>query len=199
MLAFEGGLGVLAVALGSLCGVAPLATFRFTFSAVAVGVLATVPMLAFFSALWLSDAAFLRRIRERVHHAVTELFARASLTEIALIATAAGLGEEMLFRGFLQAGIEHVVGRWPALVIASVAFGLVHPVTGAYVAIAAALGLYLGLLWLATGNLLAPVVAHGLYDFVALVAILRLDDRQRRASGGPALVSAASPVSRRPR
>ena len=176
MLAFEGGLGFLALGLGWLCGVAPLATLRFTPGSLVTGILATVPMLAFFAGLWFSDAAFLRRIRERVHQAVAELFARASLSEIAVIAGAAGFGEELLFRGFLQNGLENVIGRWPALAAASVVFGLVHPVTGAYVVIAAVLGLYLGMLWVATGNLLTPIVAHGLYDFIALAAIMRLRD-----------------------
>jgi membrane protease YdiL (CAAX protease family) len=138
-------------------------------------------MLVLFAALWFSNAAFLRRIRARVRQAVTELFAHASLAEIALIAAAAGFGEEVLFRGFLQAGLETAFGRWPALAIASAAFGLVHPVTGAYVVIAAALGLYLGLLWVATGNLMAPIVAHGLYDFAALAAIVKL--REAPANG----------------
>jgi membrane protease YdiL (CAAX protease family) len=199
MLAFEGGLGVVALALGALCGVAPLTTLRFTFSSLVVGVLAVVPMLVLLAALWLSTAEFLRRIRERVHRAVSELFARASLPEIASIAAAAGIGEEILFRGFLQAGLEQIVGRWPALVGASVAFGLVHPITRAYVGIAAAFGLYLGVLWLATGSLLAPIVAHGLYDFIALVAITRLDDRNRASASGLVFVSAATRSSRRRR
>jgi membrane protease YdiL (CAAX protease family) len=176
VLVFEGGLGLLAVVLGKIFGFSPLATLRLTSASLLVGVAATVPMLALFAALWFSDAAFLRRIRRRVHQAVVELFATASLAEVALIAAAAGFGEEVLFRGFLQAGLEAAVGPWPALLIASVAFGLVHPVTGAYVAITAALGLYLGALWMVTGDLLAPIVAHGLYDFVALAAIVKLRD-----------------------
>ena len=38
---------------------------------------------------------------------------------------------------------------------------------------AAVVGIYLGLLWLATGNLLVPIVTHGVYDFAALVWLLR--------------------------
>ena len=53
-------------------------------------------------------------------------------------------------------------------------FGLLHPITRAYAVIAALLGAYLGGLWLAGGNLLTPIVAHALYDFVALVYLLRL-------------------------
>jgi membrane protease YdiL (CAAX protease family) len=33
--------------------------------------------------------------------------------------------------------------------------------------------LYLGWLWLASGNLLAPIITHGLYDFLALAYLTR--------------------------
>ena len=53
-------------------------------------------------------------------------------------------------------------------------FGAVHLITGTYGIIAAAIGLYLGLLWVASGNLLVPIVTHAAYDFVALVYLLRV-------------------------
>jgi membrane protease YdiL (CAAX protease family) len=36
------------------------------------------------------------------------------------------------------------------------------------------MGLYLGILFQLTGNLLAPVVAHATYDFVALLWVSRI-------------------------
>jgi hypothetical protein len=42
-----------------------------------------------------------------------------------------------------------------------------------YAILAALIGLYLGLLLIWTGNLLAPAVAHGLYDFIALLYLVR--------------------------
>jgi uncharacterized protein len=48
-----------------------------------------------------------------------------------------------------------------------------HWITRTYALLAALVGLYLGGLWLWTGNLLVPIVAHALYDFVALIWILR--------------------------
>jgi membrane protease YdiL (CAAX protease family) len=171
MLAFEGGLGVLAVFLGLVFGVSPLATARLDLSAILVGALATLPMFALFAGLWRSERESLRHIRDRIEHAVRELFAEASLVELACVSAAAGFGEEALFRGLVQGGLEDAVGRWPALALASIGFGLVHPVTRAYVVLVAALGVYLGTLWIVTGNLVIPMIAHGLYDFVALSAI----------------------------
>jgi membrane protease YdiL (CAAX protease family) len=84
------------------------------------------------------------------------------------------LCEELLFRGVFQAGLEQFSGStWFALAAGSLIFGLAHPITPAYVALAGLIGAYLGWLWIATDNLLPPIVAHGAYDFVALVYLLR--------------------------
>ena len=78
-----------------------------------------------------------------------------------------------MFRGALQAGLLRVIGTGPALLVASVAFGLAHPVSKEYITSATVIGLLLGGLFIATNNLLAPIVAHGVYDFCALVWFLR--------------------------
>jgi membrane protease YdiL (CAAX protease family) len=40
--------------------------------------------------------------------------------------------------------------------------------------VATVIGAYLGVLWLWTGNLMTPIVVHALYDFVALIYLLRV-------------------------
>ena len=60
-----------------------------------------------------------------------------------------------------------------ALSVASVLFGLGHLITPVYAVLAAVIGFYLGALFLATDNLLIAIVAHGLYDFVALLYLIR--------------------------
>jgi hypothetical protein len=47
-----------------------------------------------------------------------------------------------------------------------------HAVTVTYAVLATAVGAYLGWLALTTGNLLVPMIAHGLYDFVASVYLI---------------------------
>ena len=44
------------------------------------------------------------------------------------------------------------------------------------------IGAYLGFLWFAAGNLLAPITTHAFYDFVAPVYFLRAHVRQHRAA-----------------
>ena len=55
-------------------------------------------------------------------------------------------------------------------------FGLVHAVTPLYAVLAAFVGIYLGLSLDYGGdrNLLTPVIIHGLYDFLAFVALMRV-------------------------
>lgn len=89
--------------------------------------------------------------------------------EIIILAAAAGIGEEVLFRGVLQ-GIS---GIW----ITSFVFGLLHALTPAYFILATLIGLYLGFLQEHTGNLLVPIMVHWLYDCVALF-LLRKELRQ---------------------
>jgi membrane protease YdiL (CAAX protease family) len=99
--------------------------------------------------------------------------------DLALVSISAGVGEELLFRGFLQAAIADWTNPWIALAIASLLFGLAHFITPMYAVLATLLGAYLGGLWLACDNLLAPIVTHALYDFLALVYLLRRPRRVR--------------------
>jgi membrane protease YdiL (CAAX protease family) len=68
----------------------------------------------------------------------------------------------------LQDLFSRWVGPWPALALASVLFGLLHLITPSYAVLAAMMGAYLGWFSIWTGNLLAPIMIHALYDFFAL-------------------------------
>jgi uncharacterized protein len=89
---------------------------------------------------------------------------------------------EVFFRSVLQGGLATHFGTIPALAVASVIFGCFHFVTKTYAVIATLIGAYLGILWLAAGNLLVPITTHAVYDFVALVYFLKAHVRQRRAA-----------------
>ena len=115
----------------------------------------------------------MRRLVEVVEDQLGPLLASRSSVELAVLATLAGLAEEILFRGVLQVGLARVLPDAAALVLASMAFGLAHFITRAYALLAGMAGLYLGSLFLAQGNLLVPIVAHALYDFVALTYLVR--------------------------
>ncbi|MGE3808986.1 MAG: lysostaphin resistance A-like protein [Gemmataceae bacterium] len=172
-LAFEGGLGVLAWLLGWWLDVDPLATLYWDGAAVGIGLLACVPMFGLFLfCLWCPWRPF-ARIREVADEFLTPLFAGLNWFDLLLLSAAAGLGEEMLFRGFIQAGLARPFGEHAGLLLASIIFGLMHLVTPAYGVLATIMGIYLGLVWLYAGNLLSVVVAHGVYDFIALLVLVR--------------------------
>ena len=78
-----------------------------------------------------------------------------------MIAVLSGISEELFFRGVLQAEIG-IIG-------ASLLFGLLHPLNVSYVIWATSVGCAFGLLYQATGSLLPPMIAHGTYNFAALV------------------------------
>lgn len=101
-------------------------------------------------------------------------------TDIALFAAVsvtAGICEEVLFRGFLFHYLEASWNLSPqtTLLLGSALFGLAHAGQGPRgMALTGIAGLVLGGLYLATGNLLAPIVLHILIDLRATgVAWLR--------------------------
>lgn len=97
---------------------------------------------------------------------VRPLFEHVTAAQIAAVSLLAGLAEETLFRGVLQP----LVG----LPAASLVFGAVH-VGGrgflGYGIWAACTGALFGWLMVVTGGLLAPIVAHALYDALALAYV----------------------------
>jgi len=153
--------------------------------AVARGLIATAPMLVVFWWLVRSDQPALRQLRDQVDRLIGEMFPAASIAQLALVAALAGVGEELLFRGVLQT----ILGWWTSplvgLGIASVLFGLAHALSKIYFMLATVIGLFLG--WLAWyfNDLAAPITAHGVYDFVALMYLTktRVASKIRRNQG----------------
>lgn len=169
---FEGAVLVLAWFQGWLFGTPPFARLAFTWRDLALGVIGTGPLLL---AMWWTGTSNwppVVRLREQVEEVVREAFVHLTLPDLAVVALLAGVAEEALFRGVLQVAFGEWLTPWAGLVIASVLFGLVHFVTRLYAVLATVIGLYLGGMLLWTGNLLGPVVAHALYDFIALAYLV---------------------------
>lgn len=178
---FEGGLIVLALALGWLIGSPPYAELFPRWRSVGLGLAATaLPLVVFW---WFAESRWrpLRRLMLEVER-IVEVFSNCSYFEIALISALAGLGEEGFFRGVVQAGLSAWVHPWAAIIGASALFGLGHFITPAYAVAAGLFGVYLGALFFASGDLLPPIIAHALYDFIALVYLLQ-KLRARKAAG----------------
>lgn len=170
---FEGGLGLLAWGIGQLTRQPVLAHFRWDPADALIGLGASLPLLVLFVAAVHWPVGPLRRIRRFVDEVIRPLFASCSAAELALLALAAGVGEEMLFRGLIQGALVHWLGAGLGVAGASLLFGTMHPITPAYVLLAGLMGAFLGWLWLATDNLLAPITTHAVYDWIALLYLVR--------------------------
>lgn len=164
----------IAALLGSLLGQPPPADFHWRWRDGCLGCLASLPPLAFFLWALQSRRPSLVAIRQFLETRLRPVFAPWSLAQLLLISVLAGLCEETLFRAVLHGGLAKWMGQPAAVLAASLAFGLCHPISGAYAFIVGCMGLYLSGLWLLTGNLLAPITAHAAYDFAALVYFLRV-------------------------
>jgi hypothetical protein len=163
---------LIAVAAGALLHVAPFATLAWDPRGLAAGIAATAPLLLLLWWCLHTRIAPIVRLVRLVEERAAPLFAGGSPAVVALVAGLAGLGEEALFRGVVQTALLEKVPPWAAVTVTAVLFGLAHFLSLTYAVLAALVGGYLGWLHLASGNLLVPVVAHALYDFVALRLLL---------------------------
>ncbi len=168
ILAFELGLGVLALALALIFDLQPWLRFDFAHAQWLIGVVATLPMVLGLFALGLVRARWIDELQQFMREVVVPMFAGARWWMLMLVALAAGIGEELLFRGVIQDGLSDRVGPGFGLLAAALLFGLVHAMSRAYVLLATLAGLYLGLLYLWTENLLVVILVHFLYDWIAL-------------------------------
>jgi uncharacterized protein len=171
---FEGGLAPLSVFLGWLAGHPPLADFRWSLSDGLLGAAAAVPLVLLFLVIMRWPIGPFRRFRTFCEKEVTPLFAQSYWSELALVSLAAGVGEEMLFRGFLQASLCAWLSTPWGLAVSSILFGLLHPISIIYMVITGCIGLYLGTIWILHGNLLTVMVTHAVYDFAALGYLIRI-------------------------
>lgn len=100
----------------------------------------------------------------------------AALRDLPFELLALSLGEEALFRGYLQVTLQRRYPWWFAVVLASVLFGLWH-LPGAFwfyhpyaifatVGFPFAFGLLAGVMARLSGSIVGPVVAHAVYNAI---------------------------------
>jgi hypothetical protein len=185
---FEGSLVFLAVGLGWLLDLSPLETLYGNPLAALAGPLAALPPLGLVMLCLWRPLGFFAQIRRVVEQMLVPLFRQCTVAEMAIISLLAGLGEETLFRGVVQAYVAQWVSPfggqavflggtaadWSAAAVAAVLFGLVHCVNFPYALLAGLIGLYLGWLWMVSGSLLLPVTTHAVYDFLALLYLVKI-------------------------
>lgn len=103
----------------------------------------------------------LEGVRKFLPHTARELhsFFGVSIT--------AGIVEEIVYRGFVLWYFMHFMPLWVAVIVASVVFGLGHSYQGANGASRAGMvGLAFGILYLGSGSIWLPIIAHMLLDVI---------------------------------
>ncbi|CAM9418933.1 unnamed protein product [Ectocarpus fasciculatus] len=153
----------------SACMVSPTAT--------ALGVAGMVPLLGYGLLLdtW-TNWEWVRKIDEATSEVALQLFgSKRQVGKVAGIAIPlsmlVGLCEEFAFRGFLPLILAAKTGLPTAAIVAVSAtiFGGLHAATVAYFLTATLSGMFFHGLFLTTGNIFVPIVAHAVYDAIALV------------------------------
>ncbi|MFP6737140.1 MAG: CPBP family intramembrane glutamic endopeptidase [Planctomycetota bacterium] len=182
----EGVLVLIAVLVSYLsAGKLLLNPICFDLDGLGTGLAATLPMVAYFA---FSLSRFGQNIAsfQRIYDLLREILSRAIIElptwKIVVLGMSAGIGEECLFRGVLQPVFEGwmpevntiLTPQVNAILITGVIFGLLHALTPAYFIIATLLSIYFGFLVNYTGNLLTPLLAHGLYDVVGFLLLKRM-------------------------
>ena len=172
---FEASLALVAIVLGWLFNINPLAELFFTEQALMLGTMATLPLLVLFFAIQQLPYRSLVDIRRLLAQTLGLPLQFAHWTDLLALASIAGFGEEVLFRGLMQQGFEHLWGADIALIASGLIFALAHAVTPLYAVLAFLMSIYLGLALDLGGerNLLIPIVIHALYDFVAFLVIIK--------------------------
>lgn len=170
-----------AFGFGLLLKTPPLARFSIDGGAAVAGVAATVPMLAllhwFLATRWRPAVAF----RESQIDFFAAIGFEFTPLRVAILSIGAGVSEEILFRGVLQTWMAGTTPLWAAILATNILFGALHARTVLYAIVAGLVGVYLGVVFELTGNLIAPMIAHGLYDAVALDYVRRAIARDKSA------------------
>jgi membrane protease YdiL (CAAX protease family) len=127
-------------------------------TAMALGMLALGQALD--SLLWvvgLGDRGSMAIVRRVLEGAVgPELFAA-----VVVFGIIAGIAEELFFRGYMQTRLTQAWGPRHGVLVTAACFGVLHvDVSGIHMAVAFAMGLYLGFLVERTGSVLPAIVCH---------------------------------------
>ena len=158
-------------------GIDLLAVVRPTLTTLAQGVgagLVLATTLPLVTAPWARRVLLLRGLKRAWDALESGLGPGLRIREVLVLAVCSGISEEIFFRGVLL----HELGIVPSAVI----FGLLHPLGLAYVLWATAAGTGFGALYLATGSLVVPALAHGTYNLIALGYLRRRSGRSRALS-----------------
>ena len=136
--------------------------------AIAIGVVATAPPLALLVWIMKTRWAPISAFRESQIEFFGDIGFAFTRWRIVLLAIVAGIGEELLFRGVFQTAAEQHLPLAAAIILPNLLFGALHARSLIYALAAGCVGAYLGVVFWLSGSLVAVMIAHALYDLIAL-------------------------------
>lgn len=172
---FEAALIAVAIVLGWIADIDPFEYLHFSEPAIVYGIAGTIPLYLLFMIMEQIQAEPVVKIKDLLFETLGRGLHQYHWTDLLILASIAGLSEELLFRGVIQPWLESAWGTAAGLIASNIIFGIAHAVTPLYAVLATLIGIYLSLSLDYGGdrNLLIPIIIHGLYDFLAFIALMR--------------------------
>ena len=169
----EGGLYFLGLALMNSAGGELRSVFNISWTSTFYALLLTLPMFVTLYLVERSGWEPIVELRNEMDEKILPIFSNCNLIDLAVIAFFAGVGEELFFRGWMQAVLVERSGVLIGVLVTSLVFGFLHYLTTTYAVYAFLTSIYLGIIYLVTGNVFIVMAIHAIYDFVALVYLVR--------------------------
>jgi membrane protease YdiL (CAAX protease family) len=183
---FELSLGFIAILLGAVIGINPrehlprgwpLAQFDWLWIArsIAIAVPFAFLLLVLVQLIGRLPLDPLNRLEQITKNQLRSTLGPSTIPQLIILSLAAGVGEELLFRGLIQNAFlslyspTTLAGALPAIICASIAFGFAHPISKSYILVTTLIGLLFGFVYWHYKDLLACVLAHSLYDAALLI------------------------------
>ena len=172
-IAVEGGLLLSGLVLTHFSQLNVWTDFDISLSATIYALLFCIPMIVILLVSMRSIRGPFSRLRLEMEEKVRPLFVNSPIIDLALIALFAGVGEELLFRGWMQGILITKINTSTGILLTSLIFGILHYISKEYAIYAFIVGIYLGLIYQVSGNLYIVMAIHAVYDFIALVYLVR--------------------------
>lgn len=178
-------LGVIAYGLSLITNTPLAAQFHWSLRDSVIGVAGAAPLMVFLWWFMSSQRTHIANFRREQIDYFANVGFRFTPARIVAMSIFAGVFEELLFRGVLQTATAQITPMVVAILISNLIFGAVHWRTALYALIAGLIGVWLGVLFALTGNLLTPILTHAVYDLAALFVTARAIEARRAGKMPP--------------
>ena len=179
----EGGLALVAIILAWLLGPELWSSLHWSWTDMLWGTLGAIPPLVIILLIDRFPIGPFKHVADISDRILRPLLKNCKWPDYFLLAALAGFCEELLFRGWLQPFLTLYMPLWLSILIGGFIFGLCHLLTATYFVIAWLISIYLAMLLVWSENLLVPMVTHGVYDLIAIFAVMSGTGKEGNASG----------------